>query len=359
VASGPGQDLVLSVATTGSGRYYFRVDSPRADSFAVGHYRLVVDPNDPVATAGRRAFRQALLGLSSDDDTMDRAIDLQPLVAASSAVGAYAVQGEISDSGDVDYYRLADSTASSSLNVFLSGTGVMSVSVLDSFGRVLAEQAASGSLSLRLDSLPTTGDLYLVVTGSGATTYRLGALRNAPADSPALTATGTLSATVPLTYRGLVLGASSLVRTDLLFTSSQSGAAVEAVLFDSQGSVVYRQVVPVGQRFTLELFLPADAYTWRFLGGTPTGTMDDVAFQVAVVLLSDPIGPALIDPGAPPPPPPTTNWSYLGFITSVPLLDPFGRPFGIYYPPQAVAMIPPNLPPLIPRLVWPLISLLP
>ena len=227
------------------------------------------------------------------------------------------------------------------MTVFLSGTGELGLSVLDKDGNVLAHRVAQGSLSLRLDDLPAHGKLYLVVTGTSATPYRLSALRNAPADAPALTTTGTLTATAPVAYRGLVLPSSTLVRLDLLFTSAQPGAAsVEVALFDAQGTMVYREIVPVGQKVTIQLFLPAGAYTFRFVGGMADGTtLNDIAYEASAILLSDPIGPQLINPDAPPPPPPPDpGWYAQGFFTYLALLDPFGRPIAIYYPPTVVTL---------------------
>jgi hypothetical protein len=125
--------------------------------------------------------------------------------------------------------------------------------------------------------------------------------------------------------------------------SSQGGqaAAVELALFDLQGQLVYRQVAQTGQTLSLNLFLPAGAYTLRLVGGAADGSpLAGIGFTISSTQLNDPIGPTLIDPTVIPPPPGDLTWFGGGFWITLAIVDPFGRPLTLMDPPPVVQVPP-------------------
>jgi hypothetical protein len=320
-------DAVLRIDASRRQDLFFRVES--ADpAFSVGAYELDLTPDNPDALNVVQAVDHAA-AMRPGNDSRATATPLQPLAQSVPPRLAFAADGRMS-AGDVDYYRLR-LPQGGSLDVRLNGAGPgMTVEVLDGCGRILAAGTtdASGGVGLRLDSV-AAGLVYLRVSG-GSGAYRLTALVDAPAETTTLATAGVLDSAQQQTTRGLELFQASLMHFELqVQTAGSVAAAVEATLFDEQGRIVFQGTIAAGQMLSVNLFLDAGKYTWRFVGGSADGSpLADTTFRLRQLRLNDPIGPSLIDPTLAPPPA-VPLWLPEGFGTFVALTDPYGRPLSL------------------------------
>jgi hypothetical protein len=332
-------DAVLRINAARRQGFYFRVES--ADpAFAVGAYDLSLTPDDPDALNRVDALTDHYL--AKDQTNEGAATVLRPQVQGSGKV-AFIAQGTVA-AGGADSYRIR--VPAGSLDVTLSGAAAgAAVSVLDRAGRVLATGTAdaSGDVSLRLDSVGP-GPLYLRVSSATSSAYCLTAQLDAPPEATTPATAGVLDAAMQQTTRGLELSESTLLHVELqVQTAGSVAAAVEATLFDDQGRVVFQQTVVAGQTISVNLYLQAGKYTWRFVGGSADGSpLADTTFWLRQMQLNDPIGPPLLDPTEVPPPT-KPLWLPDGFLPLLALTDPYGRPLSPIAPPPPPAGPPPGV----------------
>jgi hypothetical protein len=340
-------DLVVRIDGTAHGRYYFRVQAA-GPAFAVGAYQLEVAPDNPAALDVKDSGVDRGDRHEHDNDSLSSATKLTALTAGPSGDVVYGHAGRLEWAGDTDSYRLLlpKGSGQATLDVQLwsaSGPGGVTLQVLDAQGQVLAAQAVpdtNGVRSVHLTGLEPGAKVYLVVSGARGA-YSVTAEANAPVvgDSPG--ASGTLTASVPEVFRAVAVEEAEVRHFDLTAQTAAGSVAtaVEAVLFDDQGRVVFRQVFQAGQTMSVNLVLPPGNYTWRLVAGTADGSpLAPMTFTISSLLLNDPIGPELIDPtqGVPPDPPPV--WLDGGFYIALAPTDPYGRPLS---PITAPAPLPP------------------
>jgi hypothetical protein len=325
--SGPG-DVTLHVDAHAGNRYYLRVEAADAGVFGVGAYHLCVRPDDPHAQVSGGSLPQA-------NTTLLTATVLQPRPGTSPV--SFFAAGQIDPAGDLAYYRLNLPAGGSSLSVLLMGAGNLGVAVLDAGGQTLATQAGQGQAWLRLDGLSAGSDYYLAVSAAAGASYRVSAVVNTPVVAAPVVATGVLTDDTPQAFLGVYLPEGGVLHLDVGLASLGGPAAVELALFDLQGNMVYRDVATTGQTLSLNLLLPAGAYTLRLVGGSGDGSpLAGVTFTIASELLNDPIGPKLIDPTVLPPDDPPIQWFGGGFYVELALVDPYGRPVRLMPPPPVV-----------------------
>jgi len=222
--------------------------------------------------------------------------------------------------------------------------------VYDGDGVVLGSQnvpSPGGALLLSVGGVKAGRSYHVAVQATGGPTpsqYELALQVNAPAFPLPVAATGALTATAPQAFRGFELPRGGVIHLDAA-TQAPAGlsGAVEVAVFDQQGNVVFRQVVSAGQTLSANLLLGPGAYTIRLVGATQDGSaLPNLPFTISSQLLSDPIGPQLIDPTNPPPLDATPVWFTTGFFDVLALTDPYGRPISPLQPLPPVAQVPPS-----------------
>jgi hypothetical protein len=343
----PGGYDLYSVALHEAG-HVFGVPGNRTDPGSVmfefyNGVRTGLDSNDVAAM-------QALYGTRPvDHGDSGEGHRLLPLAVGTSGDAVYARSGRLDDSGDAATYhlRLPDGSDPASLDVQLwspGGSAQRTLQVLDARGQVLASQAqpdGDGILEVRLTGLEPGEKLYVVVSGA-AGRYSLTAEANAPVVASSVSASGTLTAAVPEAFRAVAVPQSEVMHFDLT-AGVPAGAAttrLEAVLFDDQGQVVFRQVFQAGRTLSVNLMLQPGNYTWRLTAGSADGSALAVtSFTIASLRLNDPIGPTLIDPTQPVPPDQPPTWYEGGFFIALALTDPYGRPLSPITPPPPLPLV--------------------
>lgn len=333
IASVCGQgDLELEVPAQAGRRLFFRVEGASDDVFGRGAYRLSTELGS--AGCGWDRFRetwQRLIGRRVHDDASDQATRLKVLPAL--------VSGSITRAGEVDYYRFRLGAQQTSLLAGVAGSQTVGLVLLDERGQVLASRQGEPGASLRQEGLSPGKVYYLgVLSGPGAT-YRLSVTASTASPSLPEVAQGVLNAASPQAFRGMALPAGGVMHFQIGLDASSQPAAATFDLFDQNGTLVYRGSVLAGQTTTWNLLLPAGAYTFRLVGGTSAGDpLADVSFSIGTKLLSDPIGPQLVDPTVLPERLVDPVWFGGGFYVQLGLVDPFGRPVGVIAPPNPIAV---------------------
>src|SRR5262249_6760324 len=127
--------------------------------------------------------------------------------------------------------------------------------------------------------------------------------------------------------------------------SAPKGATVEVALFNLNGDMVYRTRVKSGKEAKIKAFLPEGAYTMRLVAANADGSpISDLPFTLKTNVLTDAIGPKLVDPNAPQPKPMVPEWYSNGFKVVLAVTDPFGRPVTFIEPPPVVFLPPDKMP---------------
>jgi hypothetical protein len=319
-------------------RYFFRVDSAAGGVFGVGRYSLQVLPDNPAKLA---PFARAMARHSQParGHGLNDAVTLNPTGADGPL--SFDAQGSLA-AGGVNVYRLRSGRLAhgqtESLTVLVwAGDGVWtpSVTVYDAAGRPVqaaVSRTAGGYVQVQIDNVGSQKTFYVAVGGArGPERYGLSAAFVDPITVPAVEENGTVTDAAPQDFRSVVLPLPQLLYLQFDASSATPGdSAVEVALYDSNGQILFDQVVTSGQTATLNLLLMAGSYTLRFSGGTAAGGPGlALSYQVSAATLGDPIGPPLINPDQPPPPRDVEpTWLSNGLLKIFALLDPYGRPYG-------------------------------
>ncbi|MGL4550676.1 MAG: hypothetical protein ACRC33_05775, partial [Gemmataceae bacterium] len=325
------------VVTDAAGRVVAAGDEVRIDARPGERFRVRVEADDPDFDAG--AYRLVV----RDDRACDRLTGLAQRLAArlnandsrgratALALGA-AHRARIARPGDADFYRLSP-LAGTGLNVQLWGAGA--VSVLDAGGRVVG----SGAGELALTGLTAGATYFLKVSGPPGA-YLVAAREGVPPAVPDVVESGTLADGDAQQFRGIYLPQSGVVRLEIDLSGASASAAVDAVLFDREGRVVWSRTVAGGAVSEAVMRLPRGPFTLRLVGATADGSPLAAPYVVRATRLSDPIGPKLIDPTAPPDRVLAPVWFEAGFYHAVAVVDPFGRPTPFLDPPPVIYLPP-------------------
>jgi hypothetical protein len=340
-------------------RYFIRVAGAQHDVFGTGAYRLQIVPDNPHALDALSSVWQEFQHHPHTNDTFATATQLRR--AAQSAPGHtdFYAEGNLSGSGDVDFYRLraptAGGTQSMTVMVWRTDAAVTpdstpAVTVYDAQGNVVAADVvvnANGTEVVRIAATQPGAHYFIAVRPTGAASlgrYALGVEFNAPA--PAATTPvisgmvfGTVGdpsqRTTEQAFGSVELPVAQLLNLTISVPppDTTATAALEVTLWDQSGNKVLDETIMAGQTLRLTLFLPAGHYTFRFAGGAEYGpnqpaNLPAMNYYVYAETLSEPIGPKLIDPNNPPPPA-QPAWNNKNDLM-IPLnpIDPFGNGYG-------------------------------
>jgi hypothetical protein len=353
----------LSVLST----YYVKVEGGRGDVFGVGGYQLRVSYVPLVNSVGGAVTSATDAVLSAavtavfvndfhTDDTFLTALNLQQLVHTTDSHFDYSFRGSISDSWDVDNYRIqAPTPAAGSPNVLTAmvwspdGNLVPRLGVYDAQYNPVAAQvlvSEGGSYTIQIANATAGATYYVQVraaTPKGANNvgnYFLGIDFSTQAEVQQTYVDQTLADASRQAFYTMTLGSGQL--NHFVLSADPTGgvaAAVRMTIYDVSGSVVFTVMTAAGDAVSGNVFLPAGTYSVRFAAGTRDGSpLPPLHMRLLGGLLSDPNGPQPNDQtaspagsndSAPPPPPPQWN-SGSSSSTGLQPNDPYSDPYYTY-----------------------------
>lgn len=342
-ASGPlGGELTLALANVNPGSvYYIKVGNATQSVFGIGAYQL--DLSDSHASS-RRSPPEVLANAENHRNDSFTSADWLAAGEESDLTLDYAFQASISIPADVDYYRVrSPRTAGAELIVLVSAgesTGLLpQVEVFDdSFAPVASEVIGNdhGYFSVRVGGYQPGEVYYFRVSAqnpAGAESvgnYLIGIHFNAEVTVEAQSfVAGILTAAEPQQAQALALAQTAAFQF-VLAADGAAGASVQMTIHDQWGNLVFSLTATAGQpAVTGVAYLAAGTYTVRYRTLTPSGL--PLSYTLQGWLISDPIGPSLLDSttsgtdqSVPPPPYPIYSWSDPSYLAldPWPALDP-------------------------------------
>ncbi len=250
------------------------------------------------------------------DDTMLTALNLRQLVFSTDTRFDYAFTGSISDSRDVDFYRLtAPTPAAGQANVLTAmvwgkeANGLLPrVTVFDGFGNeVRAEVLVNDGISYTVQ-VPNAvaGATYFVrvraanAQGTRNTgNYFLGVDFSAQAAELETMAGGSLDQTAPQQTGTLTVTEDQMFH--FVLSADRADVTITLTVFDRSDHAVATLAARGGEAVSLDLFLAAGAYTFQFTAtATNGGPLPKTNYLLRASSISKPIGPEPADPTSSP-----------------------------------------------------------
>lgn len=343
--------------------YYVKVESARADVFGIGGYKLAVDSLPGVTglvstTGGVVSDFTSLINndLHTNDSFLTSSLLGGLLETTTSSRFDQAYKASISDSWDVDYYKItapiaAAGTTSSVMTVMAWGLKVGGLETRitvfnDSQQKVSAEVLVNenGSYTVQVPNAGSQATYYIKVeaqaptSSRGAGNYFLGIDFGTNAITQDQFAAGKLTSaakemtfqltTYKLQLHHFVLSAN--------IGSSTVQAAVRMTIYDCQGKVVATRVANAGDAVSFNVALPPGTFYVRFAAAAkdPSQILPTLNFTLKGLIASDPIGPTMSDPTcdpsntqSSPPPQQEPEPSYTPTSNQYPPSDPYGDPY--------------------------------
>jgi hypothetical protein len=319
-ATGPGQDLELSLSSLPAGHSLLvRVDS-LSPNFSIGAYQLEVIP---LTNLGQPDHQNTPASPGASSSGQPPVINLQPRVYRTDQRFAYYTEDSVSAGVSKTYRFLAPANLANDpapLTILAwslqPGSFRPHLTLLNDQGvpvpaTVLVNEGGTYVLQV---ANPSPGTSYLLrVDGNGlAGNYALGILFDGQPAVP-----------TPLVTDGLMSPASDVAATlnvaepqlmHFIFAANGSPGATFN-LVDAQGQLVASLVAPGAEPVTTSLYLPAGAYTISLIGAGQG--------SVWAVALSSPLGPEASDVTQVPQPLPSST-TQLGFQSGPggPVSDP-------------------------------------
>ncbi len=344
---------------------YFEVDSARSDVFGMGSYRLSVNSGLVSAlqiaaiSASLNADTIAYANFNHGTSTIATAITLDQPVYQIDPNFNFAVDGQLNDAADVDYFSITTPATPPQAIVFTAAAGQCSrfspqLTVYDANGNPVAAQVLSNDSSGYVVQIvnPVAGAKYYVaVTASPFAaaindrgTYRLGVNYLAMPIVLETLADNTLSAADSV---NLVCMQSTEVQIYAFVlsvdTGTSSGGSVVMQLFDANGNLVASLVCQDGNTVSMDVLLDQGAYTVRLIAVDSNGApLPTSAYTLLGSTLTNPMDPITVNPTDPTLNPPTTS------TTTPPPTTVVTNPTSTTTPPPTVVVTDPTVPPVLP-----------
>jgi hypothetical protein len=287
------------------GTYFVKVEKAANDVFAIGSYRLAIG-----AAADQVVHDPILAGLlQADDHQNDQATSATNLGnqrTSSDQRWDFTTRAVLSDSTDVDWYRVKSGTNPGVLVVAVWGEQAGGVdplvSLYDENQQPVAIRVLSnddGTMTLQASAIAAYKTYYIRVagdpsTGSRAGNYFLGAeFRSSGIESQRL-AEATLTQQDPQAATTMTVYQSQLFHFALSTTTanSQVSSAMRISVYDHKRNEVFTLFTVAGGAVSGDVLLAAGTYTIIFTAGTPEGSWDlpALSFTLDGMVRSDPIG---------------------------------------------------------------------
>lgn len=340
-----GSKVSLHITSATEGKYYLKVETASSDIYASGSYAIVTkydtllttpqDTIDRVTLEGfqwqartddslatvdtRNLLSTGTVVLSNDshqDDSTSTATILKPSVD-TSARRAFQVVGTISDSTDLDLYRIRSQNSPSStrgLTILIEslefGGLVPSITVLDKTGVVMPVTmitSGNGEVLLRVSGIEQNKDYFVQIASGYQSTgnYAMVATFDDIAPTRTSVVTDSLSATEPVHDSTLFVARPQLISFALQSSSasaSASSSAIWATIFDeSHRTVAFLGSEIGGYRSSNAILLQPGTYFVQVESRDASGqNPTDAQFQFFMDHISDPVGPPVLPPGTQP-----------------------------------------------------------
>ncbi len=301
---------------TPNAAYFVRFQSGTSHYFSMGAYNLSIAAGSS-APAGSSTWLTAVTG-SPRNNTFQHALQLTSFLPDNAPQRSYQTIANLTVLGEVDYFRIHSAHASGNQTTVLTvsvlaqdGSGLAPVvTIEDEHGNVVPAIVlgnAGGMFTVQV-SAAQDQDYFVALSADPAGT--------SPVGNYFLTATsavGTLAPLQPFVSDDLTPAAPQqaytltvdqnglfqLALTVSASTSSQS-AQVQMIVEDQSGTTVGTLVAWANQpASTTTLYLSDGVYTVLFIGVPGSGgSLPPLSFGLSGSLLTQPIGPVVLNPGA-------------------------------------------------------------
>lgn len=339
-----GSKVSLHVASATSGKYYLKVETTSSDIYASGSYAVVTKydtllttPQATIDRITREGFQwqartddslanvdtrnlisSGNVVLSSDnhqDDSTSTAVILKPSVD-TAARRAFQVVGTITDSTDLDLYRIRSQNSPSStrgLTILVEslefGGLIPTITILDKTGVVMPSTMitnANGEVLLRVSGIEQNKDYFVQIASGYQSTgnYAMVATFDDIPLSRTSVVTDSLSATATVHDSTLFVARPQLISFALQSSASASPgtSAIWATVFDeSHRAVAFLGSEIGGYRSSNAVLLQPGTYFVQVESRDTSGQNPaDAQFQFFMDHISDPVGPPVLPPGTQP-----------------------------------------------------------
>jgi hypothetical protein len=303
--------------------YYVKIDSGQQNVFGIGGYELTVNylpvvnsrltPLTATVTQGVSNTASALINDLNINNSFATATPLSRSSAAGAPGFDYTYRAGITNSGDVDYYKIQSSSVGTDTVMTATVWGIESnglsprVRVFDSNQIPVAAQViVNDNFSYTVQVLnPVQGATYYVevaaanANGSNSSgNYFLGVNFGPTAIQLQNFLGGTLTASAPYTLDTLTVNQSQEFHFVLSATTpgSTAQATVQMVIVNSAGKVVFVMTAGNKEAVSRNVYLTPGKYQVWFSGAlVGGGALPALVFQLSGTTLTDPIGPEATD----------------------------------------------------------------
>jgi hypothetical protein len=301
---------INNVATNST--YYAKLTSAVYHAYGFGAYALSVNTGPASAVP---APSRLLVSQPQPINTIDHAANLNTLAGYAQQT-KYATVGSLN--GAVDYYHIksanvgTNQTTTMTVTVIAQGGSGLApvISVYDEFKNAVAATVltnGTGTFSIQIAGVLSDKDLFLGIgAGAGkslAGNYYLDAdFYSGPAQTLQALASGQLTQSAPQQGQIFMAAQNGLFSFVLSAqTGPSAGAAqVQMRIFDQAGHLIYMQIANAGQPPSSgTVYLTAGDYHVQFAALAPApGSLPVVVFHLSGMVLTNPIGPYVLDPTA-------------------------------------------------------------
>ena len=309
-ASGPGQNLTLTLKTVTAGTtYYVEVDRPAGTAFSQGAYVLEVISN-PAAPTVAALGSATPLSDGGKSETIHTAVALRTS-AGYQANTHYAVSALLTGPSDANVYSFQSASPGAGqpnvMTILLRslGNGPMpTLTVYDSNRQVVPVRvvvAANGDTLLQLGDATPGATYYVAVAAASAASpnspYRLAIGFTSQVAVPEVAAQGTLSGQQSGSTSLLSVAQSDLKYFTLSATGSNPAQWVTMTITNLLGQVIGTLTARAGETVSTTILLNAGDYLISFRTGTYDGSLlQSLNYELASLSISQPVGSTLSDP---------------------------------------------------------------
>jgi hypothetical protein len=284
---------------------YVKVEHASNDVFGIGSYQLNLATTVPGHSAPPKNG-PTFVNANPNNNNPAHAVSLQPKTFRSDARFAYAVNGSIAFTGDVDFYRFHTpnvATDSMTLSVWGTDPGGLDpiLGVYDSMGNPLAAQLLvnqDGTYTIQLLNVAPSQTFLVAVAaapghpGHAVGNYFLGINFN---EDPVVLDTF-VNKDVLSGARSQNSGTLDVFQSQLMhfvFITGGKSGTLDVTVTDSSGNTIYQASIAAGTTLTTNLVLKPDSYQFHFLGHSLGA--GSLTYSLQALGISDPVGPDPVD----------------------------------------------------------------
>ena len=322
-ATGPGQDLVLTLNVQAGARYFIRVDEAAGSAFAAGQYKLVVAGTSAASTAVTLGGQSP----ADDDGSNESFLTATRLSNVDTDGGtAYRAFAHLRE-GDADVYKVrAPIPGMNQANVLTAtvrafGDLAPQITVTNALGLpVSATVTADGNglYTVIVEDAIASADYHLAVRSrtDAAGDYELRANFRSVTTSSHQVASGLLTILNPQTHGTLeVIGSAQIYFKLTAALTPIIGPSITVKVYDAANRVRFQLLAQAGDTVDGVALLGPGTYRVVIMANGSLLPSVLSGFSLSTALMTDPIGVPPSDPnesgsGEEPPPPPPSGYNY-------------------------------------------------